>query len=314
MPIEPNAQGLFLADNAAETETTEQNLDTPAAETAAPEELEGTGGSEPASAEEIKPKEDTFSPRFAALTRKDKEIRLREKKLAAREKELEAKFNAQPPPAPEKEPLEVRLKKDPFNTLKELGVPYETLTDMALNEGKPTPELQMRLMREELQREMKAELDAVKAELKAEKEAKEQEKQNVTLRNFKASIADTINANKDTFELVAAEGDAGLDAVVEVINSHYLETEEIISANEALQVVEDRLLEEAKKRIKLGKITRLMEPPQPPKAPPTKPETSKKSSSVTLSNETTQVQPTSGRFLSDEESKREAAKLIKFNS
>lgn len=304
MSQEADANGLFSAEPEVAPETTE-NLD--AAAPAEPEIAPELDAAPPATEEDKR-----FAAKFAALTRKEKEVRLKEKKLEARIRELESKTKTEPAPAPQ-ESLDIRLKRNPFETLKELGISYEVLTDMALNQGKPTAELQMQLMREEMDRKYQAKLDEVTNKLKEREEREEQEKQNMTLSQFKRSIADEIKNNTETYELLSVEGDNGIDAVIQVINDHYNETEEIMSTADALNVVEEQLLEEAKKRIELGKIKKLMGA-SAEKTPEVKPSQPVKKSSVTLSNETTQVQPPSGRFLSDDESKREAAKLIKFNS
>jgi hypothetical protein len=68
------------------------------------------------------------------------------------------------------------------------------------------------------------------------------------------------------------------------------------------------LLEEAKKRIGLSKIKKLLGASQ--ESP--KKELPNKKSSVTLSNTQSQVSQAADRFLSDDESKQQAAKLIKW--
>jgi len=260
-----------------------------------------------------------FATKFAALSRKEKAIRESEKRLNTRMKELDAKLAAseasKPAPVVE-EALDRRIRKDPFNTLKSLGVDYETLTQIALNNGKLTPELQMQLMKEELESKYTSQLDEVNKKIAA-REQKEEESRVANLVNeFKGKISTQISSAAEDFELVAAEGQDGVEAVYEIIDAYYQETGEVLDIKEAVEAAEEELLEQAKKRIGLAKIKKLMgaseiktqEPkPQAPIAPV-------KKTSTTLSNSATQVQPTTGQFLSDEESKRQAAKLIKFDA
>ena len=81
-----------------------------------------------------------FDKKFAALSRKEKALR-------DRELELEQKYGNK-----EKElPLERRIRANPLKALEELGLDYDKLTELALNDGRLTPDMQMKLMREELE-------------------------------------------------------------------------------------------------------------------------------------------------------------------
>ena len=85
------------------------------------------------------PQDSEFDRKFAALSRKEKALRDREleldKKYGNKEKEL---------------PLERRIRANPLKALEELGLDYDKLTELALNDGRLTPDMQMKLMREEL--------------------------------------------------------------------------------------------------------------------------------------------------------------------
>lgn len=253
-----------------------------------------------------------FAAKFAALTRKEKAIREGEKRLNARMQELEAKLAAQPKVVePVVEPLDRRLRRDPLAALKEQGLDAETLAQIMLNDGKLTPELQMKLMREELENKYSSQIDEVNKKLAAREAKEEQERQAATINNFKAQIAETVKSAAEDYELVAAEGEEGIEAVFEIIDAYYQETGEVLDIKEAVVAAEEELLEQAKKRIHLAKVKKLMGASET-KTQETKPQVKK--TGVTLSNEASQVQPNSGRFLSDEESKAEAAKLIRFTT
>lgn len=281
---------------------------------------EGTENLEAAPKETDEPKKEAvqteedkrFAAKFAALTRKEKAVRESEKRLNARIRELEAKIAAQPKVEPViEESLDRRLKKDPFRTLESQGINFETLTQMALNGGKIPPELQMQLMREELETKYSSKIDEVNKKLADREQKEEQDRQAATLNRFKSKISDQISAANGDYELLAAEGQDGVDSVFEIIDAYYRETGEVLDIKEAVEAAEEELLEQAKKRIGLAKIKKLMGATET-KTQETKPQPKK--TGTTLSNEASQVQPTTGRFLSDEESKREAAKLIRFNS
>ena len=310
MADEVVSEGLVVADNGLEEALTGETTVEASAETEVKVETEPK-------TEEVVPQTDEdkrFAAKFAALTRKEKAIRESEKRVNARIKELESKIAAQPKvevAAPE-EPLERRLRKDPFKTLESQGMGYETLTQIALNGGKLTPEIQMQLMREEIEAKYSAQIEAVNKKLEAREQQDKQEKEQAWVTDFKGKIATQISTAANDYELVAAEGQEGVDAVFEIIDAYYRETGEALDIKEAVEAAEEELLEQARKRIGLAKIKKLMGASET-KTQEVKPQQVKKPG-TTLSNEASQVQSSSGKFLSDDESKKEAAKLIRFNS
>mgnify|MGYP006287904407 FL=1 len=126
---------------------------------------------EPSKENQTSSQNDEFGSKFAALSRREKALRERESQIDAKLAELEERFaQMQQPQKPEPEvepelPLEYRLKKDPLNTLKELGLGYEQLTNLALNDGKLTPEMQMDLLKQEIDQKYSSEIDQLKQEL-----------------------------------------------------------------------------------------------------------------------------------------------------
>lgn len=264
-----------------------------------------------------------FAAKFAALSRQQKEIRQQKKALEARIAEFEAKSKTPEAPKEVEAPLEYRLKKDPFGELKKLGLDYETLTRMALNDGKMTPELQMQLMREEIKAELDGKYGKELEEIKKTRQQEAEEARKVAeerqIAAYKSEISKFIDTNKDKYELVAAEGGDATELIYSTILEDYsakleangeVAEDEIMSVEQASEIIEEQLLEEAKKRINLSKIKKLLEPAKAP-VPKEEPKVGKKVS-PTLSNDQAQEQGAKKQFLSDEESKREAAKLIRW--
>lgn len=255
--------------------------------------------------------EKLFASKFAALSRKEKAIRERERQLEARMQELEQRLKAkEEPPAQveSEEPIEFRLKRDPFGTLKNLGLDYETLTKIALNDGKLTPEIQMQLMKEEMERQYGSKFKELEEKLTEKEKREQEEKHNQVVQNFKSEIASFVKENATDLELLSVEGDEGVQLVYDVIEEHYNESGKIMDKQEAANLVEEYLLEEAKKRVGLSKIKKLLGASE--QKTPSEPKQQK--SSVTLSNEQAQTSQPANRFLSDDESKANAAKLIRW--
>ena len=251
-----------------------------------------------------------FNKKFAALSRREKEIREREQIYDRKLQELQEKIELlQNPkePEPEKEPelpLEYRLKRDPLNTLKEMGLDYNTLAELALNDGKLTTDMQMQLMREEIKKEMEEKYGALESKLTEKEIAEAKAREEREINNFKMEISNVIEKDPEKFELIRANNE--IDTVFQVIEEHYKETNRILDIEEAANAVESHLLEEAQKLLKLNKISKIVggNMEQSPE---------KRQESFTLSNNHSATVPNSSDSkLSREESIQKAASLLKF--
>ena len=97
--------------------------------------------------------QDQFASKFAALSRKEKALRERESDYESKFEEMERKLSEYE--AKNKEPevdWEHMLRNDPLKALEEAGLGYDKLTELALNDGRLTPDMQMAAMREEIER------------------------------------------------------------------------------------------------------------------------------------------------------------------
>ena len=248
--------------------------------------------------------DDQFSRKFAALSRREKEIRAKEAEYEHRMAELEAKFQAleQPPEEP-KLPIEDRLRRNPFETLDEMGLGYDKLTELALNDGKLTPEMQMRLMKDELEQGYKSKFEELESKLAKKEEEEEHSKYEAIESNFKQEINSFVKG-KGEFELINANGAS--DLVYDVIEEHYNDTGRVLELNEAAQAVESYLEDELEKLMGLEKVKSKFSPRQE--------QVFKRQPSPTLSNaHSAQAYQRADRPLSNEESVREAAKLIRWD-
>ena len=255
------------------------------------------------------PDRDDFSRKFAALSRREKEIRAKEVEYDKRIAELEERlgsFGKKPEPEPEL-PIEYRLKKDPLRALEDMGLSYDKLTELALNDGKLTPEMQMRLMREELEGDYKKKFEDLENRLLEKEKSDEQRRYDDIQRGFQNEIEDFVESNADKYELIQAN--EANDIIYDVIEEHYNDTGRILDIEEAAEAVENYLEEEAEKIFRLGKfrskfgIENDFEQEESPRQ-----------SQVTLSNAmSAQANERVGRKLSDEESKALAAKMLKWD-
>ena len=241
------------------------------------------------------PQDSEFDRKFAALSRKEKALREREleldKKYGNKEKEL---------------PLERRIRANPLKALEELGLDYDKLTELALNDGRLTPDMQMKLMREELENDYKDKFNSLEERLNAKEKMEEEAKYDAVKQGFVGEINSFINENKSDFEYVAHN--EATDVVYDVIEEHYNETGRILDIKEAVEAVESYLEEEAEKLLNLGKVKNRLTSMKDEYEQP------QRQSQVTLSNaHSAQANERVGRKLSDEESKREMARMLQWD-
>ena len=252
------------------------------------------------------PDRDDFSRKFAALSRREKEIRAKEVEYDQRIAELESRF--QPKKEVEKEPelpFEYRLKQNPLKALEDMGLSYDKLTELALNDGKLTPDMQMRLMREELENDYKSKYKELEDRIIEKEKNDEQRRYDEIETGFKNEIEAFVSSKPEQFELIQAN--EAKEVVYEVIEEHYNETGKILDIEEAANAVESYLEEEAEKLLKLGKLRSKFNTGDIEQEP-------QRQSQVTLSNaHSAQANERVARKLSDEESKREMARMLQWD-
>lgn len=250
--------------------------------------------------------ESQLSAKFAALSRKEKQIRDRERSVQQKMNEMEARlkaFEAEKAEADKWKATPERIKKDPLGVFKEAGLSLEQLTEILMNGGKPTESME----RTELETRVLSKMEELEKKI-ADKEAKETEqKYEQQLNAFVQELTTFVNDTPD-YELIRSEN--AVDTVYQVIEQHHAETGKILTHKEAADAVEDYLFEQAKKMLEREKIKKLVGATSPAK-PAEKPAQGKP---TTLSNtQSAQVDQKPQRTLTSDESKAEAAKLIRWN-
>lgn len=257
----------------------------------------------PEKPKEPSPEEQQFAAKFAALSRKEKQIRDRERALQQqmsameqRMKELEEGRNE----VSKYKELPNRLKKEPLKVLEESGLTFEQLAEMVLNDGKPTPDMHLQEVLTPVQQKIKE----LEEKLAAKETAEQESRLEAQLQQFMGQLTDFVN-NTEDYDLIRAND--AVDLVYDVIEQHHSETGEILSNKEAADAVENYLLEEAKKLVDRDKVKKLLGGGSSAK------ETAPRKAQPTLSND--QVAQSSQPVkphMSDEESKAAAARLIRW--
>jgi hypothetical protein len=196
--------------------------------------------------------EDTkpLSPQFAALAKQRRALQAKERELADREKALTSQ-----PTQKGVEELTARLKSQPLSVLQEYGVTYDQLTEAILtNQSGSNPEIFA------LKQEIKALKEGVDKTL-SEKDAQTEKQVLTEIRKESERLAKA----GDAFELVRVT-DSYQD-VVDLIHRTYKETGEILDVQEAMQDVENYLVNEAVRIASTGKVKSKIAPATPQQQP-----------------------------------------------
>jgi hypothetical protein len=298
-------------------------------EAAAPEQAEQAVTPTPATPpEKVEPAKDQFSVKFAALSRKEKEVKQREAAIAKRMAEVEARAKEYEEKSKSERSLEQEIKENPLKFLREkYGYDFEQLAAMQLNDENPTYDMKLERRTKEIEEKALSRIEQLEKALKEkeEREVKEQYERSVSA--YKAEIKAEVEANADAYELIQAND--AYDLVFQVAEQHYNNTAEyeegtaeydeagnvvkpgiivkpgkILSTKEAAEAVEMHLEERAKEILKLKKFNKAS----------TNKEPVKKEAAPTLSNTLASEVPQNGRRpLSNEEELAEAAKLIRWS-
>jgi hypothetical protein len=253
------------------------------------------------------PKDDKTSSRFAALTRKEKALRMREKELESKS----AKYK-------DLDDLVSLAKENPIEALAKIGLDYEQLTAFLLKGDKPEIKKLSKLENE---------LEQLKKEKRLAEEEAKKIKVETKVSEFKSTIQSSLSTNSDKFELLNQNPNA-VEAVYAYIESDFDEKyaaaeengdplptrEDMIPVEEAAQIIEDYLFTEINRYTKTKKFAPKEQPKEPVKVPESKKESveeKKETSPSTLSNTMVNQTPPSKTPMTREQEIDLAAKTFK---
>lgn len=198
--------------------------------------------------EEKKPEAAKAPPgadRFAALAKKERAIQQQATALKEREAKL-ADF----------ESIKQKATSNPLEALKILGISYEQITEFILNGQKPTPDLQVSAVKQEI--------DALRKERELEKEAAkkaQEEEHSRTMEQFRAEVGNFIKTNAEQYELTALyNGESIVEATIE---QHFAATQKVLSIKEAADLVEAYFEDQVKAASQAKKFQAKQEPKAP---------------------------------------------------
>lgn len=188
------------------------------------------------------------SAEFAALARKEKAIREASKAFKAEKAAWEAdRANWVP---------KERLSKETLAVLAEAGIQPHQLAETLLNAPQPLSKAEV-------------ELETLKAKIASLEAAKAEETEGSVaqaLRQIAVDATGIVKARPQEFEMLNAEGQAGIDEVVSLMKGVFEQEGTILDIREAAQMIETQLEEDKFKEVeKLSKLSKLQKrlKPQP---------------------------------------------------
>ena len=182
-----------------------------------------------------------LSPQFAALAKQKRALQLERAKLEQEKAEL-AKGGTDAPQA-----VLSRLKADPLSVLSEAGVTYDDLAKAITNGPSVNPEVQA----------LKAEVEALKTGIDTKLSERDQLAERQALAEMRRE-ADKLVQGSDAYEMIKATNST--PKVTELIHRVYKQSGEVMDVSEALELVENDLLEQNLKLASIPKIRNRLAP------------------------------------------------------
>jgi hypothetical protein len=208
-----------------------------------------TGGQVEPTVEATQP----LSPQFAALAKQRRALQVKERELADREAALKSQ------PAQAGEDWVAKLKSQPLSVLKEHGVTYDQLTDAILAEQSGRdPEVAL----------LKQEIQTLKEGLETKFTERDKQAEQQVLADMTREAEELVKTG-DEYEMVRRSGSAR--KAIELIERTWRKTGEVLDVQEALALVEDKLITDALKLAEADKVRKRLLAAQTPQAPAQRP-------------------------------------------
>lgn len=193
-----------------------------------------------AAIEDTKP----LSPQFAALAKQRRALQVKERELADREKAL-----VSTPANDGSADLVSRIKSEPLRVLQEHGVTYDQLTEAIIANQSSNPEIQ----------QLRDELKALKAGVDKTLSDKDVQAEQAVLAEMRKE-AQSLAASGEAYEMVRETN--SLPEVMDLIYRTYKSSGEVLEVSDALQLVEDHLINESLKIANINKVKGRLTPTQ----------------------------------------------------
>jgi hypothetical protein len=229
--------------------------------------------------------DDRISSKLSVLTSRERKAVDRERAASAKEQDILAREK-------KLQDFETLKQSNPLEALKLLGLSYQDLTQIALNDGAVTPDIHVKRVEEKFDSFLKSQEDAKRLEQEESKRQSAAREQEMTAK-FQGEIKTYLKDNGSRYELIAFEQSE--DLVYDVIDEHYMRTApkdsegnptgpgEVMTIAQAADKVELHLEQKYTKARDLNKVKGLLAVRQEQKTD-TKPQTVTRQPQKTLTN------------------------------
>lgn len=259
------------------------------------------------------PKEDPMGKRFAALSRKERELLTERQAIAAEKAALAAEKESHGADKTKMQKLVSAVaaaKENPMAVLQEAGITYDQLTKYILNDGKASPEDRIAELDQKIENER---LERIRSE-----EARELAKQKADddyivgmIDEYRKETEAHISSDPAAYELILAYD--AQNEVFSLIRDHFAATGKVLSPEDAAKQVEADLEKTIDELIKLGKVQAKLKPPEPEPKKTEPPKTNVRPVPKTLSTKHVSAPtpaPANASLSRDERLKRAMGKLV----
>ncbi len=275
----------------------------PNGEDPTPEGEGGEGGEE--GKKEPTPDEQRMGARFAALSKRERELVEKERNFKA---QLDQAQQQQTKIQPILDAI-AQAKTNPGALLEAAGISMDHLVRFYMNGGQPTPEDKIELLQQQIEEDRETRRKE-REEAEAERVKQAQAQVDRQIDAYKREVVAHIAENPEDYELILAH--EAQDEVFNLIIEHHSETGEILSPDVAAKKYEEDLVAAMEKVMGLKKFEGRVKPKEEAQPEETPEATSKRSAPTSLSSKQVMSDPVSkpnAPMTRDERLRAAAAKL-----
>lgn len=197
-----------------------------------------------------KPAEPKVGSQFASIARKEKEVVAKQQALKAERAQIEAEKAAIAKEREEYQKIQALKKENPIKALEALGYTYEQATQFVMNDMKPTPELEVKALKEEFTSYTRRQEEEKKAAI--EKQRQELAQQNTeALKQIQEDIDNLVTSNKDKYEF--SDLNKLTPLVIAIHQEHFEKHKRTLTHEQALDIAETYIEKELEKNVSTKK-------------------------------------------------------------
>lgn len=250
--MEPNAAPNTPTETATPTETgTDKTVSTDAATTESKAVAESKTVEQPKSDE---PTKESISAKYAQLSKAEHQLRKQKLDLETKQKTWQTEQEALKKQIEDITKFKSEAKANPLKALETLGISLNDLTEQILNQEKPGPSTELKLLKDELLK-VKEDLLKEKEEISRKHREQEQAKVSQMYNNYVSGLKNLVETDK-TYEYVQLMGEEGINNIVKTVELTYTKSQKLLSDKEAASQVNAAVIQDIDNFVKDERVKR----------------------------------------------------------